>query len=78
MSDRAAAFLATGRPVVTEDAAVGRYLPPESGFMEIHDLAAAREAVERTLKDWPILSRQARACAEECFEATRTLRRMLE
>ncbi len=27
VSDRAAAFLATGRPVITEDAAVGRYLP---------------------------------------------------
>ncbi len=68
VSDRAAAFLATGRPVITEDAAVGRHLPPESGFMEIRTLEEAREAIERTLRDWPTLSRQARACAEECFE----------
>ena len=76
VSDRAAAFLATGRPVITEDAGVGRYLPAEGGFMEVGTLDAARAAVERTLRDWPALSRQARACAEECFEGTRTLRRM--
>ena len=77
ISDRAAAFLATGRPVITEDAAAGRYLPAASGFMEIGTLEEAREAVERTLRDWPALSRQARACAEECFEGTKTLRRVL-
>ncbi len=77
ISDRAAAFLATGRPVITEDAGAGRFLPQESGFMEIRTLEQAREAVERTLRDWPALSRQARACAEECFEGTRTLRRIL-
>ncbi len=77
VSDRAAAFLATGRPVITEDAAVGRYLPAESGFLEIRTLEEAREAMERVLRDWPALSRQARVCAEECFEGTRTLARML-
>ena len=77
VSDRAAAFLATGRPVITEDAAVGRYLPAESGFLEIRTLDEARAAIERTLRDWPALSRQARACAEECFEGTRTLERMV-
>ena len=77
VSDRAAAFLATGRPVITEDAGVGRYLPAESGFMEIGTLEEAQDAAEHTLKDWPRLSRQARACAEECFEATKTLRMML-
>ncbi len=78
VSDRAAAFLAAGRPVITEDAAVGRYLPEESGFMEIRTLDEARDAIERTVRDWPILSRHAHACAEECFEATKTLRRMLD
>ena len=77
VSDRAAAFLATGRPVITEDAGVGRYLPAESGFLEIRTPDEARAAIERTLRDWPALSRQARACAEECFEGTRTLARML-
>ena len=78
VSDRAAAFLATGRPVITEDAGVSRYLPADSGFMEIRTLEEAREAIQRTVRDWDKLSRQARACAEECFEATKTLRRMLD
>lgn len=78
ISDRAAAFLAMGRPVITEDAAVSRYLPAESGFMEVRTLDEAKDAIERTLRDWPSLSRQARACAEECFEGTKTLRRMLD
>ena len=77
VSDRAAAFLALGRPVITEDAGVGPYLPAESGFLEIHTLDEARSAIERTVKDWPALSRQARACAEDCFEASKTLKRML-
>jgi hypothetical protein len=77
VSDRAAAFLATGRPVITEDAGVGKYLPEESGFMEIHNVEEARTAIERTMQDWPALSRQARACAQDCFEASKTLRRML-
>ncbi len=77
VSDRAAAFLAMGRPVITEDAAVSRYLPDDSGFLEIDSLEAARAAIERTIRDWPALSRRARATAEECFEGTKTLRRML-
>jgi hypothetical protein len=78
VSDRTAAFLAMGRPVITEDAGVSRHLPKESGFMEIRTLEEAREAIERTLRDWPTLSKHARACAEECFEGTKTLRRMLD
>jgi hypothetical protein len=77
VSDRAAAFLASGRPVITEDAGVSRYLPAQSGFMEIHTLDEASEAIGRSVRDWPAISKQARACAEECFEATKTLRRIL-
>ncbi len=77
VSDRAAAFLASGRPVVTEDAAVSRYLPADSGFFEVRTLEEARAAMERVIRDWPALSQRARATAEEFFEGTRTLRRML-
>lgn len=77
VSDRAAAFLATGRPVITENAAVSRYLPADSGFMEIDSLEAAREALQRTVRDWDALSRRARATAQECFEGTKTLTKML-
>lgn len=77
VSDRAAAFLASGRPVVTEDAAVARYLPAESGFFEVRTLEEAHAALERIIRDWPALSKRASATAEECFEGTHTLQRML-
>ncbi|MBV9659417.1 MAG: hypothetical protein JO295_15055 [Verrucomicrobia bacterium] len=77
MSDRAVAFLATGRPVVTEDAGVSRHLPPDSGFFEIRTPDEARETLARVVRDWPALSRRARATAEEFCDASRTLRRML-
>lgn len=77
ISDRAAAFLSSGRPVITEDAGVAQNLPEESGFFEVSTLEEAQEAVERSLRDWPAISRHARACAEECFEGTKTLAKIL-
>lgn len=77
VSDRAAAFLASGRPVITEDAGVRRHLPSGSGFFEIDTLEGAVEAIERSVRDWAVVSRQARACAVECFEGTNTLAKIL-
>ncbi len=51
VSDRAAAFLATGRPVITEDAAVSRYLPEDSGFFEVRTLEEARDALARVVAE---------------------------
>ncbi len=77
LSDRAAAFLATGRPVVTEDAGVGRHLPAGSPFYEVNDADEAAGALNRIGREGPALSRAARTCAEECFDAGKTLRRIL-
>lgn len=85
VSDRAAAFLATGRPVITEDAGVSRYLSSgsdgtsgkDSGFFEVQTLEEASEAMQRVIKDWTELSKKARACGEEFFEATKNLKRIL-
>src|SRR5262249_36026886 len=38
LSDRAAMFLATGRPVITEDTGAAMYLPAKSGFYFVRDL----------------------------------------
>lgn len=77
VSDRAAAFLALGRPVITEETGAARYLPRESGFFFIHDAESAAEAARRVLRDGPQLSRAARACAVEVFDSARSLRRIL-
>jgi hypothetical protein len=77
LSDRAAAFLATGRPVITEDTGAGKFLPAESGFRFVHDLASAQAAVEEVLQRWPQLSRQARNCGVEVFDSAKNLRKIL-
>lgn len=77
LSDRAAAFLAMGRPVVTEDTGAAPYLPTESGFAFVHDLASAVAAVSESLGDWPRHAHAARDCAVEFFDSARNLRRIL-
>jgi hypothetical protein len=77
LSDRAAAFLALGRPVITEDTGAGKYLPAESGFRFIRDLDGAAAAVNDMLADWPHSSRNARDCAVEVFDSAKNLRKIL-
>jgi hypothetical protein len=77
LSDRAAAFLAAGRPVITEDTGAGKYLPSESGFHFVSGLDGATAAVERVIADWSALSRQARRCAADVFDSTKNLAAIL-
>jgi hypothetical protein len=78
VSDRAAAFLALGRPVITEDTGAQRYLPAESGFRFIRSAAEAEAAVREVLHDWSRLSKQARHCSVEVFDSVQNLRRILD
>src|ERR1043166_8221935 len=78
VSDRAAAFLASGRPVITEATCAERYLPGQSGFSFVRDADQAEAAVKEVLRDWPRLSRQARACAVEVFDSKKNLKRILD
>jgi hypothetical protein len=77
LSDRAAAFLAMGRPVVTEDTAAAKYLPRASGFHFVGNLERAVAAIEDLLANWPRRSREARDCAVEVFDSARNLRKIL-
>jgi hypothetical protein len=77
LSDRAAAFLALGRPVITEDTGATRYLPRDSGFRFVRNIDEAETAVKEVLRDWPRLSKQGRACAVEVFDSAKNLRKIL-
>jgi hypothetical protein len=77
LSDRAAAFLATGRPVITEDSGAGKYLPGASGFHFVGDLEGAVAAIEDLLANWLRRSRDARDCAVEMFDSAKNLRKIL-
>jgi len=78
VSDRAAAFLASGRPIVTEDTGAQAYLPAENGFYFIRSASEAESAIREVLKDWSRLSKQARQCAVEVFDSVKNLRRILD
>ena len=78
ISDRAAAFLALGRPVVTEDTGAAKYLPRESGFHFVDNADSAVHAVKDIMSDWSRRSKQARRCAVEVFDSARNLRKMLD
>jgi hypothetical protein len=77
VSDRAAAFLALGRPVITEDTGARKYLPRESGFRFVLDLEEAEVAAKEVLGDWTRLAKAARDCAVEIFDSTKNLRKIL-
>jgi hypothetical protein len=78
ISDRAAAFLASGRPVITEDTGAQRYLPARNGLRFVRDIAEAEAAVREVLHDWSRLSKQARHCAVEVFDSVKNLGRILD
>jgi len=77
LSDRAAAFLAMVRTVVTEDTAAAKYLPSASGFHFVGDLEGAVAAIEDLLANWPRRSHEARASAVETFDSAKNLRKIL-
>ena len=77
VSDRAAAFLASGRPVITEETGAAKYLPRESGFFFIESAETAAEAARVVLADEPRLSQVARDCAVEVFDSAKNLRKIL-
>lgn len=77
LSDRAAAFLATGRPVITEDSGAQKYLPPQSGFQFVGNLEQSVAAVNDVMANWARRSREARACAVEVFDSAKNLKKIL-
>ncbi len=77
LSDRAAAFLALGRPVITEPTGAERFLPKDSGMLFVRNLEESVEASKRILADWPSLSKAARLTAVECFDSVKNLKLLL-
>lgn len=78
LSDRAAAFLALGRPVITEDTGAAKYLPRQSGCCFVAGAKQAEAAAKEILADWPRISKEARQCAVEIFDSTKNLRKILD
>src|SRR5262249_58372997 len=76
-SDRAACYLAAGRPVVEQDTSFGDVLPLGPGlhaFRTVEEAAAAVRAIEA---DYAVASAHAASVARDCFEAKDVLAAVL-
>ena len=76
-SDRAACYLAAGRPVVEQDTAFGDVLPLGPGVHAFRTPEEAADALRAIEADWPRASAHASEVARECFAAERVMERML-
>ncbi len=77
-SDRAACYLAAGRPVVEQDTAFGDVLPLGPGMHAFRTVEEAADAIRTIEADYPRASAHATAVAREYFDAPGVLRRMLD
>lgn len=77
-SDRSACYLASGRPVITQDTGFGKFLPTGQGlfaFTTIDDILAAVQAVE---SDYEGNCRAAMEIAAEYFAAEKVVGSLME
>lgn len=77
-SDRSAEYLASGRPVVTQETGFSRWLQTGSGVFAFASPQEARAGIERVSREYERHCRGARAVAEEYFDARRVLPSLLE
>jgi len=77
-SDRSACYLAAGRPVITQDTAIGRYVPTGAGLLTFRDLDEAVGAVEAVERDYPRHAAAAQAFAREYLDSDRVLMHLWE
>jgi hypothetical protein len=76
--DRAAVFLASGRPVVMQETGWSEHLPCGEGLFAVRTLEEAAAALEEVERDWPRHSRRARELAEEYLDAGKAFPRFLD
>ncbi len=76
-SDRSATYLASGRPVITQDTGLGSVFPTGEGLLPFSSLDEAADAVDAVTRDHARHSRTASEIAREHFGHDVVLSRML-
>lgn len=77
-SERSAVYLASGRPVVTQDTGFGEVLPTGKGLLAFTTLEEAVDAVRQVEADHDGHCRAARSIAEDCFDSDKVLASFVE
>jgi GT2 family glycosyltransferase len=76
-SDRSATYLASGRPVITQETGFGNALPTGSGLFGFSTIDEALGAVEAIEQDYSKHAKAASEIAREFFDSQRVLRRLV-
>lgn len=77
-SERSAAYLASGRPVITQDTGFARWLPTGRGLLAYGDADGAARALEEVERDYGLHSAAARRVAEDAFGARQVLTELVD
>lgn len=77
-SERSANYLASGRPVVTQDTGFQSWLPTGEGVLSFSDPAEAVAAIDSVRGNYTKHCRAAREIAEESFDSDRVLRSLVD
>lgn len=77
-SERSANYLASGRPVITQDTGFRSILPTGAGLHAFSNVDEAAAALERVETNYRQQCRQARELAAEYFDSRRVLMQLLE
>jgi hypothetical protein len=77
-SERSACYLASGRPVVTEDTGFHGWMSSDAGVLAYASVEEAAAAVEDVIARYEVHCEAARAVAETRFDSRRVLAELLE
>jgi hypothetical protein len=77
-SERSANYLASGRPVITQETGFSEWLPTGDGLFSFTDSGEAVEAIDAIERDYAHHSTAARRLAEEHFDSDMVLTRLIE
>jgi hypothetical protein len=77
-SDRSAAFLASGRPVVTQSSGFEKWLPTGEGLFSFATIDEAAGALDAIASDYSGHARAARQIAEAHFDSRIVLQRLID
>jgi hypothetical protein len=77
-SDRSAAYLASGRPVIVEDTGLGDHLPTGIGLLTFTTFDQAAGAVDELLRNYPRHQKAAREIAESYLSTEHVLAKMVD
>jgi hypothetical protein len=77
-SERSAAYLASGRPVVIQDTGFSRWLDTGDGVVAFRSVEEARNGLADVIARYDVHRRAARDCAAEYFDATKVLGRLID